>query len=114
MKLPDNTIFITGGTSGIGRALAEAFHQRGNRVIVAGRCKALLDEVAKANPGIDTIELDIADGAQIQQVAQQCVCRPVQPLASGQPDSRRLRLGPPFRTRSSGNAAISKRPVSQG
>ena len=75
MKLSGNTVFITGGTSGIGRALAEAFHQRGNKVIVAGRRKALLDEIAKANPGIDTVELDIGDAAQIREVAAQLIER---------------------------------------
>lgn len=75
MKLSGNTIFITGGTSGIGKSLAEAFHQRGNQVIVAGRRRALLDEVARQNPGMDTVELDITDAVQIQQVAQQLIAK---------------------------------------
>lgn len=75
MKLSGNTIFITGGTSGIGRALAEAFSQRGNKVIVAGRRKALLDEIAKLNPGIDAVELDIGDAARIHEVAAQLIER---------------------------------------
>ncbi|WP_446902847.1 SDR family oxidoreductase [Burkholderia sp. YIM B11467] len=75
MKLSGNTLFITGGTSGIGRALAEALHRRGNKVIVAGRRKALLDEIARQNPGIDTVELDIGDAAQIRTVAAQLIER---------------------------------------
>lgn len=73
MNITGNTIFITGGTSGIGRALAEALHKRGNKVIVAGRRKALLDEVAAANPGIDTVELNIADADDIDRVAAKLV-----------------------------------------
>ena len=69
MDLTGNTIFITGGGSGIGRALAEELHQRENKVIISGRRKSHLDSVAKGNPGIEAIELDITDPESIQAVA---------------------------------------------
>ena len=69
MKTNGNTILITGGGSGIGRAFAEAFHKLGNEVIIAGRRKQALDEAATANPGLETAVLDIANPAAIKSFA---------------------------------------------
>jgi uncharacterized oxidoreductase len=73
MNLTGNTILITGGGSGIGRGLAEELHKRGNKVIISGRRKSHLDSVAKANPGIEAIELDIADPENIKVVAKKLI-----------------------------------------
>ena len=73
MKLTGNTILITGGGSGIGRGLAEALHQRKNQVIISGRRKDRLMEVAKANPGMAWVELNIEDPANISAVAAKMI-----------------------------------------
>ena len=73
MKLIGNTIFITGGGSGIGRGLAEALHKLGNQIIISGRRKSHLDATTKANPGMASLELNIEDPASIAAVTKKLV-----------------------------------------
>lgn len=73
MRMTGNTIFITGGGSGIGRGLAEAFHQRGNTVIISGRRKDRLQATIDANPGMIAVELDITSPEAIDRVAHDLI-----------------------------------------
>jgi uncharacterized oxidoreductase len=73
MDMRGNTILITGGGSGIGRGLAEAFHASGNHVIITGRRKEVLEEAARANPGMTRHVLDVEDADGIRTFAEQVV-----------------------------------------
>ena len=59
--LKDKVVFITGGTSGYGKAMAKAFCAKDARVIIAARHEEQL-AAAKAEIGnIDTLKMDVTD-----------------------------------------------------
>jgi len=73
MQMTANTIFITGGTSGIGRGLAEAFHKLGNQVIISGRREDRLRDICGGHPGMRHFVLDVRDPDNIRTVAREVV-----------------------------------------
>jgi len=64
MDISGNTIFIPGGTSGIGLALALRLQQAGNTVIIGGRRADVLERLA-AEHGFGIMSIDISDPASV-------------------------------------------------
>ena len=60
-------IWITGASSGIGKAVAEKFANEGWKVAVSARRKELLDELAK-HKNISSFPLDVTNQSQINDV----------------------------------------------
>ena len=75
MNITGNTIFIPGSTSGIGLALALRLQTKGNTVIVGGRRKELLQQIAAEHPDIDTVQIDTADAASVRSAAGEVLAR---------------------------------------
>jgi uncharacterized oxidoreductase len=66
MKTSGNTILITGGATGIGLALAEAFLKAGNEVIICGRREERLLEAQSQLPGLQVRACNLAHAAERQ------------------------------------------------
>lgn len=64
-------IAITGGTSGLGLALAREWHARGARVAFVARNPARVGRMAESLAGSHGIVGDVADKAQIHRIALQ-------------------------------------------
>ena len=75
MRLTGHTILITGGTSGIGLGLAQAFAARDNTVIVTGRTREQLDALATSHPALLGLLLDLDDPASLPALKKEAVAR---------------------------------------
>ena len=61
---------VTGGGSGIGRAIAESYAKEGAKVIIAGRREEVLREVSEANETISYVVADITNSADVAKIAE--------------------------------------------
>jgi uncharacterized oxidoreductase len=68
MNTKGNTILITGGATGIGYALAAAFIEAGNEVVICGRRENKLRDAEKQLAGIQTKVCDITDPAACKEL----------------------------------------------
>lgn len=65
MDISNRTVFIAGATSGIGLELARRFAAAGSAVVIGGRRKDLLEELA--GEGFGTVEIDVADSGSVER-----------------------------------------------
>ena len=70
MNMSGNTIFIPGATSGIGLGLARRFAAAGNKVVIAGRRRHLIDQIVAENDDIEGFVLDVTDPQSIDAAVE--------------------------------------------
>lgn len=68
MITTENTVLITGGSSGIGLALAKRFLELKNKVIITGRNKEKLQQIKTEFPDIEVFVGDLSDKNSLDEL----------------------------------------------
>jgi len=75
MELKNNTILITGGTSGFGLEFAKRLLELQNTVIVTGRDPVKLASAKKNLPGLHTFQSDVSKPEEIAELYKKIIVR---------------------------------------
>lgn len=73
MRITGNTILITGGATGIGFTLADAFLRKGNEVLICGRREDKLSEAKAKLPQLHTLKCDVAKAEERKSLLEWAV-----------------------------------------
>lgn len=65
MHFDGKRVVITGGSSGIGLAMARAFADQGGTVTITGRTESRLQQAASSHPAISGVVCDVANDEQV-------------------------------------------------
>jgi uncharacterized oxidoreductase len=68
MKTTENTVLVTGGSSGIGLAIAKAFLASNNQVIICGRDPEKLAQANQIHPELHTVTCDITQSDEVNDL----------------------------------------------
>ena len=69
--MTNKVIWITGGSSGIGKSLAYKFANEGWQVAISARRENLLNEISESNEKIKSFPLDVTDKVKCKEVFEQ-------------------------------------------
>jgi len=73
MKLANNTILITGGTSGIGLEMVRQFYKLDNKLIITSSNQSNLDKLKVQFPNITTLVCDLGDSLSVIELIDNCL-----------------------------------------
>ena len=73
MEITNNTIFITGGTSGIGFEMVKQFYELNNRIIVSSSNQNNLEKLKSQFPKISTVVCNLGNVQSVSQLIYHCL-----------------------------------------
>lgn len=79
MNFQSHTVLITGGGSGIGLSLAEAFLQHGSRVVICGRDPQKLALAVQRFPALHALECDVSSETDVVRLKDKLLAQGIRP-----------------------------------